>query len=324
MKKNKLITRIIAVVLVLTIVLGFVIPYVSAYDVDQSEIETMHNASEKPDMPDVDLPDGFEYSYVNGRWVINKTEENDRPAIAIMQMPEGFDATVLTVFICNLETYQVRSFDLFKRSGYVSSMDLADGYYVIFSNNFAWSSSSGEAHVINNNEYLYVYIGDDYDANLYPIDFERYEDIFEIALSPADDSTTKIAYNTALIYSPSHMVCPEDAIVYKNGSTSDNPTGPTTPTYPTEPTDPTEPTEPTMPTSPTGPSESGGSSGEDDKDTESKLSVWKILLAALNRSKFLLIGVALCAIGMGVVNLKKKEAIKKQLEEDKYDEKRID
>lgn len=296
MKKEKKIIRIVASVLVVIMVLGLIVPYVMAAEIDETEAVVESALAE--------LPDGFEYVQNGESLVINKTANNNKPAIALDVDTSTFDVFSVTVFVGNLVTHGVTCYELYKHEGYVKSIDLADGYYVIFANDYAWSDSNDNAYAINGNEYKYIYIGDDYDPNLYGVEFETTDDIFRLSMVASPDSMYIIGYNNSLMFDESDMQYPEGAKLKKLADTKENKEnepkndGATTPSVDSE--------------------------QEKEDGDKNRINVWSMLLNSLKRSAFLISAIVICYISLTVIRYKKRKEVEEQAENDKYDDKRVE
>lgn len=321
MKKTRIITKVIAAILAFVLVLGLIIPYVSAAELGNEvpiaeELVSENDAppadeesSDENDAPPVEeestdendfppmqsLPLGFEYVKVGNSWTVQKTADNTKPAV-MLNVPDGFDASVVTIFIGNLQTREVQYFDLNNSYGYLSSMNLEDGYYVIYANGFAWCDSKDNAYAINGGEYQYVYIGDNYNPSLYGVEFINSQDIFYVDMGPALDSMQKIKHNSRLTVDSSCLVYPEDAKL-------ENVQTPTVSEPPQEPSSPT-------------PSPAG-------TEDEQEITLFSILLNAIKETYILIILIVICFVGTVILRRRKNATIKKQVENDKYDDQRI-
>jgi hypothetical protein len=297
MKNKKLLVRILAGILLLVMVLGLVIPYVSAVELDNT-----NTAEIDVPQPDSGLPIGFEYKFNGATWDVVKSEGNTKPAIMIDTKPDSCDVREAVVFIGNLATHEVKYYNLYRGLNYVSSVDLDDGYYVIFTNNYAWEDSRGDVYAINGGEYQYIYIGDNYDPTLYGVQFDQTSGIFSLSLKDAKDDSHVMSYDTALLVTNQLLVLPSDASPEAH--------------VPTQPTQ--EPTpQPTTP-KPDNPAK------EDEPDSGFFADTLSMLGRVMKKSAFLLICIAGCFIGLKVIQIKKKIKTEKQTENDKYDDRRID
>ena len=303
MKKQKLIIKIISIVLIVLLLFGLVatcipVQHVHAAEINDATEETQ--TSSENNRPTQNLPDGFEYVQNGEYGMVQKTSDNTKPAIIIDGKPEGFDALAVTVFVGNLETHEVTYYTLDSTYNYVSSMNLNDGYYVIFGNGFAWCTSNGDAYTINGGYYQYIYVGDNYDPTLYGVEFQTGDDIFSIHMDFADDTMQKIAHNSYLTVDSNILVYPEDAKLEK---LNNNGIGESTQSGLIDVPKPTLPQQ------------------EEEKDP---ITLLDILINTVKRSWVLLLSIAVCFVGLTVIDLKKKSDIKKQAEIDSYDETRIE
>ena len=302
MNNNKLLIRIISIALIVIILFGLVATCFSVHDNhvhaaemnDTSDSANRSQSNTENNKPTQLLPDGFEYVQGGDGWLIAKTKDNTNPAVAI-ETPDGFDALAVTIFVGNLATHEVTCYTLDSMYNYVSSMELSDGYYVIFGNGFAWSTSSGAAYAINGSRYQYVYVGSNYDPTLYGVEFQTTNGIFSIQLEIADDGMEKVAYNSYLTVDPSNVQYPENAKLEKiKGSDAEDLDHAETPTTQTK------------------------------EDGDSKISLIDLFVGFMKRSGVMLIIIALCYVGLTIIKMKKQVDAEQQAEKDKYDDKRID
>jgi hypothetical protein len=289
MKKTKLITRIIAGLLVLITVLGLIIPYVSADEIDGQ--------------PDNELPVGFEYVLEDGEWKIKKSEGNNQPAVYV-NSPYGFDTSNIVIFICNIETEEVISRELFQSANYITSLNISEGYYVIYANGYAWSDKDGNAYAINGGEYYYVYVGDNYDNEKYTVNFADGNEIIELSLSVAPASFQVVKYQSQLSIGNSDLICPSDALLEPIQKI--NPDGEHIP-------DPTPDDGEKPPVE------------DDDDDNSGIIGVFKNLFTGvIKRSAIPLILIAICYTGLTFIKIKKQYDVDKQQENDELDDKCVD
>jgi hypothetical protein len=311
MNKGKLIVRIISGLLVLIMVLGLIIPYVYATEIeDGSEnVGTEENIPEDDQseniFPEYNLPDGFEYIEVDGGWDIKKTSDDGVSALWITR-PLTFDTNTVTVFVCNLETEEVKYYDFHKSFNYIGSMYLEDGYYVLYANEFAWADANGLAHSFNGGEYFYFYVGNNYDDEKYNVEFYHDGGIMHVPMieeAPADYQI--VEYQSTLTIDDSVLKCPEDAMLtpIEKLDPDENWTEPTIDDTTLPPEEPIVPTE----------------------DDGGVLDVVKELFVGFfDGSILLILAIVVCYIWLTFIKIKKKKAAEKQIENDSYDDRRIE
>jgi hypothetical protein len=290
MKKNKLIARIIAGLLVLITILGLIIPYVSADEIDGQ--------------PNNELPVGFEYVFEDGEWKIKKSEGNNKPAVYV-NSPYGFDTSNIVIFICNIETEEVISRELFQSANYITSLNIGEGYYVIYANGYAWSDKDGNAYAVNGGEYYYVYIGDNYDNEKYTVNFADGNEIIELSLSVAPDNFQVVKYQSQLSIGNSDLICPSDALLEPIQKIDPNGGGTNQP--------------------PTGDKEKPPVEGGDDEDNGGIIGVLKKMFTdIIKKSAIPLILIAICYAGLTFIKIKKQYKVDQQQENDELDDKCVD
>jgi hypothetical protein len=316
MKKQKLIIRIVAIVLVAVLALGFIVPYVSATEVGETATQPFapnesNDLNAEPSegsnddaivsnpKPTTKLPNGFEYVLVDEIWKIKKTDDNQKSALHINYKSQLFDTQSVIVFIGNIETHEVKYYELYNEFNYLASIDLPDGYYVVYANGLAWSDKDGRAHMLSGGEYEYLYIGEeDNYQDLYGVNFRRGEEIFGLSMEIVEETSYNqlVAYNSKVLVTSDDLAYPEDAKLEK----IDHQVPPPTEQGP-------EPSEPTQ-----------------EEKTSLVSSLRKTFGIILKRSIGLIFVAALCGIGLIVIRIKKKIAKDRQAELDKYDDRRID
>lgn len=212
-KKKRLMIRIVCGLLCLVMILGCIVPYVQAAEISQDAIDQLYEAgigigqeleSEnepevniEPEMPTSTLPAGFEYSYENGYWEIIKTEGFDEVGFMLDGVPDTFDQPSVTFFIGNIETKKVVPVTVNHLDGYVASVALDAGYYVLFSNDYVWSDKDGNTFSVNNNSFFYFCVGD-VDNAKYSNDFYAEESIFNIKLTQSESKDDAFEYGKTL------------------------------------------------------------------------------------------------------------------------------
>lgn len=313
-KKTKVITRILCGVLALVLILGLIIPAVSANEittdpiVEETVTETVapqEQPTETPtEDPEDDLPDGFHYETDEyGVQHVAKDSDNQFPAIILNDIPDDFDVHAITVFVGNMETYEVKWFTLTYPNNYVASLPLLEGYYVLFTNGYVWETSSGTKYAVNGGQHQYFHVGEDYNSGLYGTNFYTSNDIMSLSLKIDENGQKIIKYGTTLLLSGDNMQYPYDAKLDKLVNDNDN-----------EPSDPDE-LKP-LPQDPTAP--------QVDDTTKSLNLVWFYFKNMLWKSKFILLILVGCGVLLLVIKQKRKKQQEEQMENDKYDDHRIE
>ena len=333
-KKKKLFVRILCGLLVVIMTLGLIVPYVFASEIedevailsgvvdenneedissDQEESYDVISTPWQPEGAPEELPPA---GYLNvrrpdGTWGIQKMKASDESAFVISGLPENYDCNSVTLFIANLETQVVLTLNLEKEDRYVNKILLADGYYVIFSNNFSFCNTNGVGYSIRGGENLYFYVGDvnEFDAEKYPVDFLKVKDdyeLFELTLLKAPADFEKVSATTVLTINSEEIPFPDDVKVEALGMTitSDPIVDEENNNTQTEPSE--KPVE---------------KPNENNKDDEQNKYAWyKLLFNGLKKNIFLIVALVACYIGTVVIKIKKKNELIKQAENDKYDE----
>ena len=137
MKKKKQLARIIAAFLTFVILLGLIIPAVSATTMPQNE----------------------------------STNKGRIKTIQLYDLPENFNVEVITAFVGNIETHEVITVDILASNGYEADVELDDGYYIVYANNYSWCDAHNMSYTMNNGAYTYWYTGSSYKQEKYGIDF---------------------------------------------------------------------------------------------------------------------------------------------------------
>lgn len=311
-KKKRLIVKIVAGLLCLIMVAGMIVPYVSATSIDsenvkdiitdmfqKEDVEHEELAESSVPKPTNTLPIGFDYVLEGDNWVIRKTDGNKETAFILEGYSSGFDQPIVTFFIGNLKTHKVESVELLADESYVSSINLSDGYYVVFSNEYAWSDKDGNIYAINNNEFKYIYVGEPTNTDINDITFAPEDGIFSIELGMADESMTVVPYGETLEVTSKMLEYPDDAVLKEVEENVD------------ETNHIKKPSE------------------EQEKPVdEEKVSLTKRLLGGLWRSlkgsiiPLILLGI--CGCSYLVIKKKKEKELLSQTENDKYDDSRIE
>ena len=292
MKKRKLMARIIACVLAVILLLGIVVPVVSA-----TEIEALDP-----------LPEGFEYQINDdGSATIIKAADNNKIAFQLQGYYQGFDTDIVSVFIGNLETKKT-TIVTFSEPHYLASVELDPGYYVIFNGGYAWSDADGTKYTID--EYQYLYVGDNFEYDKFVgVDFMMdTTKLLPATIAPTNDASLNvISYNDAPSITHESIVFPTNAIP-PSKSESENPTQPTTPDEET-PGDNKQPTD--------------NQPNEEQPEKERK-GLFGVLFDMIKESFVLILLIAGCAVVLFLRKTKRENSLQRQSENDKYDDRRVE
>ena len=169
-KKTRLFVRILCAILAVIMTLSIILPVAYADEIDA-------------EAPYVNQ-DGFQYVEENGEWFLQATTEN--PVFRLTNVPITFTRANLPVLIANLDTYEVQIINLLKMTGYAVSADLDEGYYVIYTNNYAWEDEQHTPWALNNGFSIYFYHGDiaNFEKDKYGLNYVVAENnIFDIPLN---------------------------------------------------------------------------------------------------------------------------------------------
>lgn len=139
-KKRKLFVRITCFVLALIMLLGFVIQVAFAEDCPYTAL------------------DGFEFTETADGWKPVKT--GDKTVISLTNIPDDFSQDLISLLWANLETNEVGVVEFLKYNGYTATLDIPDGYYLIYNNDNCWADDNGRPYAVNAFETVYFYQGD--------------------------------------------------------------------------------------------------------------------------------------------------------------------
>jgi hypothetical protein len=295
MKKRKLMARIIACVLAVILLLGLIVPVVSA---------TEANNALDP------LPEGFEYQINDdGSATIIKAQDNNKIAFQLDGYYQGFDTDIVSIFIGNLETKKTTIVTLSKPH-YLASIELDAGYYVIFNGGYAWSDAGNMRYTID--EYQYFYVGDDFKYDKFVgVDFMLdTTKILPATVSPTNDtSLTVIAYNDAPSITHESIVFPTNAIPPSKDGT-ENTTQPTTPGGEENPGNNQQ-------------QQHGQQQTEKEQEKEKK-GLLGVLFDMVKDSFVLILLIIGCAVVLFLRKTKRENSLHRQSENDKYDDRRVE
>lgn len=285
MKGRKIIVRVLSLILIGVIILGLVIPYVSASEIEPTQ------STERPI-----LPDGFQYiDSTDGKsYMVIRSPGNDLPSFSL-SMRDGFDMPQITVFFANLETEEIFSCELYHESGYYASIDLKDGYYVVFANEHAWQNSKGLSYALGGGSYQYIYVGDNFDPLKYDAGFSMTDGIVSLGMDVAPAHFTTVKYGESATFDLLSIKIPENAKV-----------GPPSTQEQTKPT------------------ESETQPDDTSSEKEAPDSLLDILWGLIEDSAVLLILIAICFVVLSFIRAKKKVQAEIEAAKDLEDEKRVD
>lgn len=171
-KKKKLFVRVLCFILALIMVMGLVIQV--AFAEEGCPYEAL---------------DGFEFVSNGDGWDVVKT--SDKPVIRLSNVPEDFVNPDVTVLVANLDTNVTQVVHLFPFNGYTTTLDIDDGYYLIYTNEVAWKSTSNNVYAVNNHDTVYFYYGDSalYDSTKYQLPYILTDNVIDLPM---------VAYNGEL------------------------------------------------------------------------------------------------------------------------------
>ena len=173
-KKTRLFVRILCAILAVIMTLSIVVPMAYATEIEE----------EAPYVGG----DGFEYVYTDGEWYLNVT--GDHPVVRLTNVPDAYVRDNMPVLIANIDTFEVYIVNLLDVRGYVDSLPIEEGYYLVYTNNYTWADKDGNKWAINNTDTIYFYYGDpaNMDAHKYDLDFVAEDNIIELPMTLANDS----------------------------------------------------------------------------------------------------------------------------------------
>lgn len=196
-KKKKLFVRIICLILALIMVMGLVVQVAFA-----TEGPCPYESNE-----------GFSYIATEDGWAIQQEGEN--PVLKISNVPEDFPHLYMSVLVANIETNHTQEILLFRDNGYAATLELEDGYYLIYTCLRGFKDNDGAKYVINNMQTAYFYHGDwnvfeeKYDLNY--IDGNGIIDL-KLDIMPADYNTTMVGPNATYHLTAEEKLYPMDEI----------------------------------------------------------------------------------------------------------------
>ena len=194
---SKKVIRIISFVLVVVTLLGFIIPYVSATEIENDDTEVI--APEITVDPDVDdgnkygtPPTGFKLIETHDSYRVEKVDDNINVWFQIPIEPDTPRLNTVA-FIVDLDKNMViEQVVLNAQQTYVNGLRLANGYYALISGDYAFGDQS-QKYEINGGKIFYFYIGPSYelDNSKYGVQLHVVDDMaIELSLQPARENTT--------------------------------------------------------------------------------------------------------------------------------------
>lgn len=305
--------------------LGILVPLVQAAptgEVQQSEAHglTIEEAL-KRNRPTKLLPAEFEYKVIDNVWQITRRENNSKPAVIIDGLPlAGYDGEYITIFFGNVKTHEVTPVELSNSYSFVKSLDLEPGYYVVFSNNYAYSDSNNKAYAVEGGKLKYIYIGNDYNPDAFSVPFDLGTDGFiHLNLSLAPKGAKIMKYNERISPLASGFEYPKEAAL-KEKSAGPKVIEPNTDSYAVE--NKTEKS--TDNTSKESTEKENPTESNKEKVESQKTGLWNVIKNMFSKSILLIVGLAGCYVALIVVRAKKRHQIEEQTENDKGDEGRLD
>ena len=297
-KKNlKILTRITAGVLAVIMAATLILQLVSSVSAEGMPLTTPAQVSDDNDVTLGNLPLGFEYVEKGNRVEIQKSEDNKLPSIMITSIPT-FDTGVVSVFVGNLETKEVTRVDLYGAKSYAEALNIPHGYYVLYGNDIAWSDANNQSYEVMNGDGLYFYYGDNgsFDPNKYPtIDWNtNMDEIMYLSLQESTYATEVVPYNGQLTVTDAMNSIPSTLVPVAQTTDNQQQSTPTTTTQ--------------------------QSNEEKQNDNLTIGMAFKRLLK--NSSLFIVLLIGL-GVAYYVIRQKNKKNIQKQLENDSYDDSRL-
>ena len=315
-KKAKIITRVIAGLLVVVMALGFIIPYVSASEIEEpeadveatveQEVEETPAATEAPATKTNDdevpgyLPTGLHYEKSNGKWIVAVNSDADVVPLQPTGMPQTSicKAEEITIFVANLKTKEVQTVALKQYYDYIGTIKFEPGYYVAYSNGIGWGVDDDYYMTLNDGSYVYFRIGSSTVAEVGGITFTDASAGLLLNMTQAPDAYNLVQPGQTILITNDMKAFPSNfdelSEIMNNGEDK----------APTQEKDDKE----EIP--------------EDEKE-ENKTSIGKLFLNMLKRSIGILVIIAGCFIGTIIIKRKREATFQKRVESDRYDDTRI-
>lgn len=314
-KKAKIVTRIIAGLLVVIMALGFIIPYVSASEIEEPEVdveatvetqdvEPTTSPTEAPTKPNEDevpgyLPAGLHYEKANGKWIVASDANSD----LIPFVPTGLpitsmcDLETIVIFVANLKTKEVQTVSLEKYYDYIGALKFTPGYYVAYANGIGWGVSSDYYTTLNNGNYVYFRMGSATEAEMGGITFVDASAGLTLNMTQTPDSYNLVEPGQTILVTNDMKAFPSKFDELSNILNEDSTKDPVV--------------------------KDDGEEEQKEEEERERPSVGKMFLSMLKRSIGMIVVIAGCFIGTIIIKRKRESAFQKTMESDKYDDTRI-
>ena len=244
---SKKVIRIISFVLVIVTLLGFIIPYVSATELDKEESDAVTDkgvVGETPESLYGTPPEGFELIVEDDYYRVEKTDSNLNVWFQIPITNETPRLNTVAFIVDINKNMVIEQIELNVEKTYVNGLKLADGHYALITGNYAFGDANNK-YEINAGKPVYFYIGD-----TALVDQSKYGVTFHVVDTNAITLTLDAAGENAVLAADaihnSDVVIPEEITKMTNGDIVDiePDVDPNKPTDPIEPEKPTEPEKP--------------------------------------------------------------------------------
>ena len=188
---NKKVVRIIAILLVVVTVLGFIIPYVSATEIDKNEDEVVNDevVIEEESLYGTP-PMGFELIVESDYYRVKKTNSDLNVWFQIPITNETPRLQTVAFIVDINKNMVVEQIELNVENTYVNGLKLADGYYALITGNYAFGNQTNK-YEINAGKPVYFYIGDTalLDHTQYGVAFHAVDEkAIELTLTQASEN----------------------------------------------------------------------------------------------------------------------------------------
>lgn len=339
-KTKKVIVRVLALGLVLLLVFGICIQFVSATENDEPT-------------------------------PVNESPEKETTTITIVinDFPENFPHTLFKCVVANVYTKETWLVNIIPSEGNSAEIELMPGYYFVYNNYYSWQMEDSTKYTINGNKPYNFFFGEEFDSSRYP---EQQFDIIENTVNipfgtdGADSCKKTIPAHENVIWNKEDYIYPFNDYIYSyeefeeqlmsapiltNGEKdpfaapetqdqeqnqpNDNPTtGTTQSDVPIEDTNKeTENTNKGNGVQVETDQKSGLIDAVDDPIDDAqkeepqehqKRSVLEIMWSIIKKSLGLIGFAVIIIIGLFVIKVKRKRDLEKQLTRDMYDDTRVD
>ena len=98
----------------------------------------------------------------------NEKKETTKVTISLEGLTKDFPHTEVLGMVSNTSTFQSKALVFTKNQNFTTTVDLEDGYYFVYSNQYGWKDQGDNVLVINNNLPYNFYVGKSFDSNKYP------------------------------------------------------------------------------------------------------------------------------------------------------------